>query len=158
MSTRRTAKVAQAIREVVSTAILVELRDPRVRHVTVLGVEVPPDLRTARVAVSILGDETTQYLALQGLNSARGFLQARLAEELELRYTPVLTFTLDQGVKQSIETARLLRELAVQRGESPEALSDAVDDDNLLESDPTTDPAFEPDDAAGPAAHHQSPG
>ncbi len=156
MSTRRTAKVAQAIREVVSTTILVELRDPRVKHVTVLGVEVPPDLRTARVAVSVLGDEKTQHLALLGLNSARGFLQARLADELELRYTPVLTFTLDQGVKQSIETARLLRELALQRGESPEAMSDAVDDHGLLEVDPATDLALEPDDAAGPAAHQGS--
>ncbi len=113
MSQRRTAKVAQAIRQVVSTAILTELRDPRVKKVTVLNVEVPPDLRSAKIYVSVLGEEREGFLTLRGLQSARGFLQSRIADELDLRWTPILEFVLDNGVKKSIETAKLLREVGV---------------------------------------------
>ncbi len=111
MTTRRTAKVAEAIRQVVSSAILFELRDPRVKNVTVLRAEVPTDLRTAKIYVSVLGDEKMERLSLQGLNAARGWIQSRIADELQLRLTPVLTFVLDQGVKKSIEVSQLLREL-----------------------------------------------
>lgn len=116
MSTRRTAKVAEAIREVVSSTILFELRDPRVQNVTVLRTEVPSDLRSAKVYVSVLGDETEQQLCLHGLTSSRGFLQRKIADKLDLRYTPVLTFVLDDGVKKSIEASRILREIAAQEG------------------------------------------
>ena len=61
--------------------------------------------------VSVMGDEKTQRLTLHGLQSARGFLQAKIAEHLQLRWTPILQFQLDQGVKQSIEASRLLREV-----------------------------------------------
>jgi ribosome-binding factor A len=111
MKTRRTAKVAEAIRQVVSSAILFEMRDPRVKNVTVLHVEVPADLRTAKVYVSILGEEKEEALSLQGLNSARGWIQSRIADELQLRLTPVLTFVVDRGVKKSIEVSKMLREL-----------------------------------------------
>jgi ribosome-binding factor A len=111
MSSRRIAKVAEALREQVSTSILCELKDPRVKYVTVTGVEVSPDLRSAKVHVSVMGDEKTQRLTLHGLQSARGFLQAKIAEHLQLRWTPILQFQLDQGVKQSIEASRLLREV-----------------------------------------------
>lgn len=110
MSTRRNAKIAQAIRQVVSTVVLFELRDPRIAHVTVLGTQVAQDLRTAKVFVSVMGSASAQRLALQGLNAARGFIQSRIAEELKLRQTPVLAFALDQGVKHSVAVARALRE------------------------------------------------
>jgi ribosome-binding factor A len=97
---------------VVSTAILTELRDPRVIHVTVLGVDVAPDFRSAKIRVSIMGDEKQQRLALKGLESARGFLQSRIAEELDLRYTPVLSIVRDDAVKKSIAISRALQELA----------------------------------------------
>ena len=103
-------KVAEAIRQVVSMAILAEIKDPRVRDVTVTFVEVSGDLRTAKVHVSVMGDDTHQNLTLRGLESAAGFLQSKLARELELRYTPKITFLLDQGVKRSIEIAKILRE------------------------------------------------
>lgn len=70
MSSRRIAKVAEAVREQVSTSILFEMKDPRVKYVTVTGVEVSPDLRSAKVHVSVMGDEKTQRLTLQGLRSA----------------------------------------------------------------------------------------
>jgi len=108
MTSRRNAKVAQAIRETVSTAILFHLRDPRVQHVTVTRVEVAGDLRTARIYVSVRGDERTESLSMHGLNSARGFLQSRIADRLKIRHTPVLRFILDDGIKRSVEAAEII--------------------------------------------------
>jgi ribosome-binding factor A len=111
MHSRRTAKIAEAIREVVSTTILFGLKDPRIKNVTVISVEVSRDVRSAKVYVSVLGDEKAQALCLHGLNSARGYLQSKVADRVQTRYTPVLTFVLDEGVKKSIEASRILREV-----------------------------------------------
>ena len=123
MKTHRLARVAEAIREVASQTILFELRDPRVKNVTVTGVEVSSDLRSAKVYVSIMGDERTQRLSMQGLSSARGFLQAKIADRVQTRYTPILHFQLDMGVKRSIEASRLLREV-LPRDESSDSSTD----------------------------------
>jgi len=90
-------------------AILTELKDPRIQHVTVTAVEVTPDMRQATVKVSVMGDETKQKLTLHGLRSAAGFLQSKVANRIDTRYTPRLQFELDQGVKKSIEIAEILR-------------------------------------------------
>jgi ribosome-binding factor A len=128
MSSRRAQKVAEAIREVVSMAILTELKDPRVKDVTVTYVEVSSDLRNAKVHVSVMGDETHQELTLRGLQSAAGFLQSKIARQLEMRYTPRLTFLLDQGVKQSIKIAQILREVLPPAEEAqPDEAGDDVD-------------------------------
>ena len=111
MSSRRAQKAAEAIREVVSMAILTELQDPRIRDVTVTYVEISADLRHAKVHVSVMGDEARQNLSLRGLQSATGFLQAKISERIDIRYTPRLTFVLDQGVKRSIEISRILDEI-----------------------------------------------
>lgn len=111
MSSRRVQKVAEAIRQVVSTAILTELWDPRIHDVTVTQVEVSGDLRQAKVHISVMGEESKQKLAQHGLQHAAGFLQSKIATRLQLRYTPVLHFVLDQGVKRSIEMTRLINEV-----------------------------------------------
>jgi ribosome-binding factor A len=111
MTSRRVQKAAEAIREVVSMAILADLKDPRVRDVTVTAVEVSPDMRQAKIHVSVMGDETRQNLSLRGLQNAAGFLQSKVAKRIETRYTPRLTFMLDLGVKQSIEIARILSQV-----------------------------------------------
>jgi ribosome-binding factor A len=108
VSTRRLLKAAAAVREVVSMAILTEVRDPRVRGVTVTGVEMAPDMRSATVHVSVMGTPAQEQLALKGLASSAGFLQSRIAERIETRYTPRLRFELDQGVKHSLEIASVL--------------------------------------------------
>jgi ribosome-binding factor A len=138
MSSRRSAKVAQAILECVSSTILLELKDPRVKNVTVTGAEVSADFRSAKIKVSILGDEKTQALTLRGLESSRGFLQAKVAERLDTRYTPILKFVLDQGVKLSIETSSILRDLNLQP--QTEEAHDAADETNVpdLEEEPET--------------------
>jgi ribosome-binding factor A len=118
-SSRRTLKAAEAIREVVSTAILLEIRDPRVRDVTVIKVDVAPDMKSAKVYVSVMGDERKQKLALQGLASSAGYLQSLIAKRIDARYTPRLTFEADEGVKKSIEVARLLREVLPPEEKTP---------------------------------------
>ena len=128
MSSRRTARVASVIREVVSTAILQELRDPRIRNVTVLGAQVSPDLRYATVRVSVRGSEKEEALTLHGLNSARGFLQSKVADRVKTRYTPELRFEIDQGVHKSIETSRILREVLAE-DESPQSPAENVTED-----------------------------
>ena len=135
MPSHRSLRVAEAIREVVSSAILFEVADPRVRGVTVLRAEVSGDLRNATVYVSVMGSEHEQQAALKGLQSAAGFLQSRVAARLQTRFTPILTFKRDDSVKKSIAMSRLIDETLAaehppeQGGPEPsDDLDDAVDD------------------------------
>src|SRR3954454_19667204 len=102
MKTHRLARVAEAIREVASETILFELRDPRVKNVTVTRTEVSGDLQHARVYVSIMGTPAEEQRILSGLQHAAGFIQSRLASRLQTRYTPTLQFVVDRGVKNSL--------------------------------------------------------
>ena len=129
MPSRRVLKAAEAIREVVSMAILTELQDPRIRDVTVTFVEVSPDLRYAKVHVSVMGDEKRQQLSLRGLQHAAGFLQSKIAHRIDTRYTPRLSFLLDQGVKRSIAVAEILRDV-LPHEDSPDQPEDAAPDEN----------------------------
>src|SRR5947207_12500931 len=110
MKTHRLARVAEAVREVASETILYELRDPRVKLVTVTRAEVSGDLQHAKVYVSVMGTPAEQKLTLRGLQHAAGFVQSKLAKRLQTRFTPVLRFVLDEGVKKSIEMSRLISE------------------------------------------------
>ena len=89
-------------------AILTQVRDPRVQRVTVTSVEMDPDMRAATVHVSVMGSQSQQELAIRGLTSSAGFLQACVADRIETRYIPKLKFALDGGVKKSLEIARML--------------------------------------------------
>jgi ribosome-binding factor A len=111
MSSRRIQKAAEAIREVVSMAIIADLRDPRIEGVTVTYVEVSPDMRLAKVHVSVMGDEKKQQLCLHGLRSSAGYLQNKISDRIDTRYTPRLRFELDMGVKKSLAISQLLGEL-----------------------------------------------
>ena len=125
MPSHRSLRMAQAIREVVSSAILFEVADPRVRSVTVLGAEVSRDMRQATVHVSIMGTESEQNLAMRGLQHASGFLQAKVAARLQTRFTPVLSFRRDDSVKKSFEITRLIDEtIAADRKLDPAAAVD----------------------------------
>ena len=143
-------------------AILTELRDPRIKGVTVLGAEVPKDLRSAKVIVSVMGEAKHEKLAMQGLESAVGFLQRKVGNRLDLRFVPVLSFKLDRGLKNAAETSRLLHELQEREGplasgdESDEpdnsSASDEPDDTSLADADSgesvLDDPDDEPEDTA----------
>src|SRR5437016_4767581 len=114
MKAHRLERVAEVVREVASETILFELRDPRVKGVTVTRAEVSGDLQHAKVYVSVMGTPKEQQLCLHGLKHSAGFLQSRLAGRLQTRFTPMITFVLDEGVKKSIEITRLINEAKAQ--------------------------------------------
>ena len=111
MSSRRVLKAAQAIREVVSMAIIRELKDPRIRDVTVTMVEVTPDLRQAKVNVTVMGDEAKQKLCVRGLQNSAGYLQSKVGKRIDTRYTPRIEFVLDKGLKNALTVTRILEEV-----------------------------------------------
>ena len=110
MTKDRMRRVNEAVREVLSTAIGRDLKDPRIGFVTVTGVDTSPDLRHARVYVSVLGEESGRADTLAGLSSSRGYLQGRVAAELRLRHTPQLDFHYDESAERGVRISRLLSE------------------------------------------------
>jgi len=109
--TGRMRRVNEAIRETLADAVG-ELKDPRIGFVTVTGVETSPDLRQAKVFVSVLGNERKREQSLVGLQSAHGVLQSRLASELRMKRTPQLTFEYDPTVAEGVRMSQLIDELA----------------------------------------------
>lgn len=103
-------RVDEAVRQVLADALSAELKDPRVGFVTVTDVTTSPDLRSARVYVSVLGDEAERAASLDGLRHAHGYLQGRIASELHLRRTPTLEFRYDQTTDRAQRVEGLLRE------------------------------------------------
>lgn len=108
MASGRMRRVDEAVRAVLSESIARELKDPRVGFVTVTAVKTSPDLRHARVYVSVLGDQPTRIASIDGLRSAHGYLQSRLASELTLKHTPTLTFEYDDTTDRAMHINELL--------------------------------------------------
>jgi ribosome-binding factor A len=108
MSGGRMRRVDEAMREVLSGAITSELKDPRVGFVTVTAVETAPDLRHARVFVSVLGDAGERRRTLDALQHAHGYLQRRVADELRLKHTPTLEFIYDDTAERSLRITELI--------------------------------------------------
>ena len=136
MSSRRLLKAGEAIREVVASSILTELRDPRVRDVTVVGVKVSPDMREAKVSVSVMGDEAQQQLSLRGLQNAAGFLQSKIASRIDTRHTPRLQFVIDKGVQHSLLVGEILEKIKQEKASDSKedaggaaAIEDATSED-----------------------------
>jgi ribosome-binding factor A len=103
-------RVNESVREVLAAAIATDLKDPRIGFVTVTDVDTSPDLRAARVYVSVLGSEEEREAALEGLRSSHGFLQGRIASEMRLKRTPTLTFHYDESIERGDRLSRLLGE------------------------------------------------
>ena len=110
MAQQRMRRVDEAIRQVLADALAGELKDPRVGFVTVTDVRTSPDLRSARVFVSVLGDAEAREGTLAGLRSAHGVLQRRIATELHLKRTPALEFAYDSTTDRALRIDELLRE------------------------------------------------
>ncbi len=117
MSTGRMRRVDEAIRQVIGDAVAGDLKDPRVGFVTVTDVRTSADLRHARVYVSVLGEdgrpslESERETTLEGLRSAHGYLQARLAGELRLKRTPTLEFSYDDTTDRALRVDELIEEI-----------------------------------------------
>jgi ribosome-binding factor A len=107
----RMRRVNESVRQVLSEAVQ-ELKDPRIGFVTVTGVETSPDLRHARVFVSVFGSEKARRATLDGLAAAHGVLQSRIARELRMKRTPQLAFEYDRTVEEGVRMSTLIDELA----------------------------------------------
>ena len=118
MPADRMRRVNEALREVLSARIAGGLKDPRVGFVTVTAVDTSPDLRHARVYVSVLGDEDERAATMEGLESSRGFLQAGIARELRIKHTPALVFERDEALERGMRISQLLDEVDGERRES----------------------------------------
>jgi ribosome-binding factor A len=103
-------RVNETIREILGDAIATELKDPRIGFVTVTEVDTSPDLRSARVYVSVLGDEDERERSLEGLRSSHGVLQGKIASAMRIKRTPTLTFEYDESVDRGDRISRLLDE------------------------------------------------
>ena len=108
MASRRSERLAESVKQEVSKIILYELKDPRISFITVTKVEIAPDLKNAKVYISILGDESTRKKNLRAIEHAKGFIQAKVGAQLQIRYTPILTFCLDESVQKSLHISKLI--------------------------------------------------
>lgn len=112
----RPERLAALVQETLAEVVATRVKDPRVGFVTITGVQVAPDGSHAHVRISVLGDEAAKQQALEGLQSARGFLRSELARQLTLRVTPDLHFTLDRGLEHAQRIEQVLADL---KRESP---------------------------------------
>lgn len=106
----RMRRVNEAVREVLSGRLAEGLKDPRIGFVTVTAVDVSPDLRHARVYVSVLGSEEEREQTLAGLASSHGYLQARVGTELRMKRTPTLEFVYDESIDTGMRITELLQD------------------------------------------------
>jgi ribosome-binding factor A len=133
----RKERLAHFIRDVVSDAIGNRLSDPRISHFTsVTRVELSADLTAANVYVSVMGTEQESRRTMQGLESARGMIQTRLARQLKLRQCPILRFELDMGLKAAIETIRQLKEVEAELAKGEAEKSEELGDGEECEEHP----------------------
>lgn len=114
----RPERVAEVVRQAVSTFLAGEARDPRIGFVTVTGVEVSADLSHATVRVSVMGSDAERAQTLAGLASAAGHVRSQLARRLATRVTPEVVFQLDRGIEHAARIDRVLR--ALKAGDAPE--------------------------------------
>lgn len=115
MPFKRTDRVNALLQQELQRLIQGEMTDPRVGFATVTEVEVTPDLRHARVFVSVLAGSEEAQTALSALSDARAFLRHQLAGRTDLRYVPELSFKLDTSMEQASRIDELLREAKGER-------------------------------------------
>ena len=109
---KRAIRIGDLLQEEIGYIILQELRDPRIGFVTVTGVTVSDDLKHAKVYISVMGTPEDREQTLQGLNSARGYIQGCIGRRLKLRYTPEISFRLDTSASYGAHINDILRTLS----------------------------------------------
>jgi ribosome-binding factor A len=135
MKQHRIARVSEAIREVAAETILFELRDPRIKNVTVTRAEVSGDLQKAKIYVSVMGTQKEQDLCMHGLKHSAGYVQSKVASRLKTRFTPTINFIRDDGVKKSVEMSRLINEALAQSRPAAQPTSTEGTVDEVLEEE-----------------------
>lgn len=108
----KNTRINEEVMRELSNIIRGEVKDPRVNPLTsVVAVEVAPDLKTAKAYISVLGDEESQKKTLEGLKSSAGFIRHKLAENVNLRNTPEITFVIDQSIEYGVRMSHLIDEV-----------------------------------------------
>ncbi|MCL4127954.1 UNVERIFIED_CONTAM: hypothetical protein GTU68_018413 [Idotea baltica] len=134
-------------------AIIRELKDPRIRDVTVTMVEVTPDLRQAKVNVTVMGDETKQKLCVRGLQNSAGYLQSKVGKRIDTRYTPRIEFVLDKGLKNALTVTRILEEVIPNERLKYGEESADQEGDSMEQGDSAGDPSAESIDEVTPSTN-----
>lgn len=129
----RTARVAALVRQVVAELLIHEVKDPRVKDVSILDAEVTPDLREARIFYVVSGNEAHRKETQRGLDQAAGFMQRELGNRIELRVTPKLSFRFDQSIEYGQKIEQKLRELGL--GGETEKSQKTTDQDETEEDE-----------------------
>lgn len=117
---RRMERLDELVRQEIARLIAEEVRDPRVGFTTVMGARVSPDLRHARVYVSVLGDDAEKEAAVDALRRASGFLRSRLGAIVEMRYLPELEFELDRSLERAARIEEILERVRPPAGPADE--------------------------------------
>ncbi|PKM79885.1 MAG: ribosome-binding factor A [Firmicutes bacterium HGW-Firmicutes-14] len=111
MTSHRANRVAEEIKKEITQMLRDEMKDPRLGFITVTGVEVTPDIRYAKVFVSIFGNDENKAQSLQALESAKGFVRSELGKRMRLRYTPEISFKFDSSIEYGARIMKLLKEV-----------------------------------------------
>jgi ribosome-binding factor A len=133
---RRTERIASLIRETIGALLIKKMSDPRIdpARTSITRVEVPADLLTAKVYVSIMGTEAEQRTAIRALQHASGHIQQLMMREIELRNTPILSFELDVQYKKAIETQAILQQVSEELRRKDEERGGATTEPNPPQS------------------------
>lgn len=132
----KNTRVNGEVQKVLSTLISREIKDPRINPMTsVIAVEVAPDLKTAKIFISVLGDKESKDNTLRGLKSASSFMRGQLAKTLNLRNTPELTFVIDNSIEYGVHMSKLINEVNKNSSESEEDFEEDTEDDLTEEED-----------------------
>lgn len=116
MAVKRTDRLNSLLKEVISEVIRKEVRNPHVNELlTVTRVQITPDLRHAKVYISVIGDETDKIATLEALNSAAGFIAVQSSRKVVMRYFPELKFKLDDSVEKHMRIEEIMKALASER-------------------------------------------
>lgn len=122
--TKRIEQVAEQIQHILGSVIQTEIKDPRLGFVTIMSVNISPDLYHANINVSILGEEAVRVESLATLERARGFLRRQLGQELQLRSVPELHFHLDTTLDTREHMDTLFRQVEADRRENPPTIDE----------------------------------
>lgn len=123
MSSRRQNQVAGFIRDEVSDILLHEMKDPRLGFASITEVEMSPDLRYARLYVSVFGPEEEKTATIEALSGASGYIRRLLAPRIHIRHIPELTFQIDRSMEHAEEINRTLNEIKEERSSDPDVNS-----------------------------------
>ncbi len=120
----RKERLEELIRRVVSELLLREIKDPRIGFVTITDVSLSKDYSVARIGISVLNEEKDLNKTLQGLESARGFIQKQVGREIRMRTIPKIVFYFDKSLKDGVDMINLLDTLEKSRPEPEDDGSD----------------------------------